>query len=52
MAEGTTCATLLRKIRECAAYAERRGVGYLEARGVPPAGPLVPAEEQALAESL
>jgi len=34
--EGKTCATLLRKIRECARYAERHGMGYLEAAGVRP----------------
>jgi len=33
---GPTCATLLRKIRECAHYAQRRGMGYLEACGVLP----------------
>jgi len=33
--EGATCATLLRKIRECAAHAETRGWGYLEAVGIP-----------------
>jgi len=37
--EGPTCATLLRKIRECARYAEQRGMGYLEACGIPPVGP-------------
>jgi hypothetical protein len=34
--EGATCATLLRKIRECANYAEQRGMGYLEASGIGP----------------
>jgi hypothetical protein len=34
--EGGTCATLLRKIRECANYAEQRGMGYLEAAGIRP----------------
>jgi hypothetical protein len=34
--EGGTCATLLRKIRECANYAELRGMGYLEAAGIRP----------------
>jgi hypothetical protein len=34
--EGPTCATLLRKIRECARYAERHGMGYLEACGIRP----------------
>jgi len=33
---GPTCATLLRKIRECAHYAQRRGMGYLEASGIFP----------------
>jgi hypothetical protein len=37
--EGSTCATLLRKVRECARYAEQRGMGYLEACGIPPVGP-------------
>jgi hypothetical protein len=26
---------LLRKIRECASYARRHGLGYLEAAGIP-----------------
>jgi hypothetical protein len=34
--EGQACTTLLRKIRECAAYAERHGLGYLEASGILP----------------
>ena len=34
-----TCKTLLRKIRECAAFAEHAGVGYLEAGGIQPIGP-------------
>ncbi len=34
--EGPDCTTLLRKIRECATYAERRGLGYLEACGITP----------------
>jgi hypothetical protein len=34
--EGTTCATLLRKIRECARYAEQHGMGFLEASGIRP----------------
>jgi len=34
--EGQACATLLRKIRECAAYAERHGLGYIEASGLVP----------------
>ena len=34
--EGAACATLLRKIRECASYAEAHGMGYLEAIGIPP----------------
>jgi hypothetical protein len=33
---GPTCTTLLRKIRECAHYAQRRGMGYLEACGILP----------------
>jgi len=33
--EGATCATLLRKIRECAAHAGAHGWGYLEAVGIP-----------------
>lgn len=34
--EGALATTLLRKIKECAVYAERRGTGYLEASGVVP----------------
>ena len=34
--EGQACATLLRKIRECAAYAERTSSGYIEASGIRP----------------
>ena len=34
--EGPRCATLLRKIRECLCYAERHGMGYLEAAGIAP----------------
>jgi hypothetical protein len=34
--EGATCNILLRKIRECAHYAQRHGAGYLEASGIPP----------------
>jgi hypothetical protein len=34
--EGPNCATLLRKIRECAEYAAAHGRGYLEASGVRP----------------
>lgn len=33
---GPTCTTLLRKIRECAHYAQRHGMGYLEACGILP----------------
>ena len=33
---GPTCTTLLRKIRECAHYAQRRRMGYLEACGIFP----------------
>jgi len=36
--QGDACATLLRKVRECARYAERRGMGYLEASGILPPG--------------
>jgi hypothetical protein len=36
--EGNTCATLLRKVRECVHYAERRGMGYLESCGIAPIG--------------
>jgi len=32
--EGPACATLMHKIRECAAYASRHGMGYLEAAGI------------------
>jgi hypothetical protein len=35
---GTTCATLLRKIRECAHHAQRHEMGYLEASGILPPG--------------
>jgi hypothetical protein len=35
---GSKCKTLLRKIRECACFAGRAGVGYLEAGGVLPVG--------------
>ncbi len=34
--EGGSCATLLRKVRECAEYAAAHGRGYLEASGVRP----------------
>ena len=43
--EGATCATLLRKIRECAHYAEQRGMGYLEASGIGPVDPRPDDEE-------
>jgi hypothetical protein len=33
--EGPRCTVLLRKIRECAAYARRHRLGYLEAAGIP-----------------
>jgi hypothetical protein len=36
---GSTCKTLLRKIRECACFADRAGVGYIEAGGILPIGP-------------
>jgi hypothetical protein len=32
--EGPACATLLRKIRECASYAASHSMGYLEASGI------------------
>jgi len=41
--EGPACTMLLRKIRECARYAESHDLGYLEASGVPAAGP--PADD-------
>jgi len=34
--EGSMATSLLRKIKECAVYAQRRGFGYLEAAGVLP----------------
>ncbi len=34
--EGRACATLLRKIKECAFYASRHGLGYVEASGILP----------------
>jgi len=34
--EGATCSTLLRKIRECATYAQKQQRGYLEAGGIVP----------------
>jgi hypothetical protein len=33
--EGPACTVLLRKIRECAGYARKHGLGYLEAAGIP-----------------
>ena len=36
---GSTCKTLLRKIRECVSFASRAGVGYIEAGGILPVGP-------------
>jgi hypothetical protein len=33
---GPTCTLLLKKIRECATYAEQKGAGYLEAAGLVP----------------
>ena len=33
--EGPACTVLLRKIRECASYARKHGLGYLEAAGIP-----------------
>ncbi len=41
--EGPSCATLLRKIRECAEYAALHGRGYLEASGIRPIA--APADE-------
>lgn len=35
--EGPAATTLLRKIRECAVYADKTGAGYLEASGIVPA---------------
>jgi len=37
--EGPRCSVLLRKMRECATYAEKSGLGYLEAQGIEPLGP-------------
>jgi len=34
--EGATATSLLRKIKECAAYAQRHNLGYLEASGIVP----------------
>ena len=34
--EGPMATTLLRKIKECAVYAQRNGLGYLEASGIVP----------------
>jgi hypothetical protein len=34
--EGTAATTLLKKIKECAVYAQRNGCGYLEASGILP----------------
>ena len=34
--EGPAATALLRKIKECAVYAARHGLGYLEASGVEP----------------
>jgi len=34
--EGPACAALLRKIKECAAYAIKHGLGYLEGSGILP----------------
>jgi molybdopterin converting factor small subunit len=48
--EGPACSNLLRKIRECAKFAEEFGVGYLEASGIYPVleePSEVPAEELA-----
>ena len=32
--EGDACSTLLRKVRECARYAEKHEMGYVEASGI------------------
>jgi hypothetical protein len=34
--EGPLAEGVLRKVKECAVYAEKRGVGYLEASGIAP----------------
>jgi hypothetical protein len=34
--EGPACEALLRKIRECATYAQKKGFGYIEAAGILP----------------
>jgi hypothetical protein len=47
--EGASCATLLRKIRECAEYAAAHGRGYLEASGVRPLAEPPPDEEEGAA---
>ena len=41
--EGRACTTLLKKIRECATYAAKHGMGYLEASGIQP--PDLPDED-------
>jgi hypothetical protein len=43
--EGARCTSVLHKIRECLRFAERFGVGYLEASGIHP--PLVEPVEGA-----
>jgi hypothetical protein len=48
---GPTCATLLRKIRECAHFAQRHGMGYLEACGIMPLGFDSEDEDDPLVES-
>ena len=42
--EGPACTTLLKKMRECATYAERHGMGYLETSGIVP--PDLPEERE------
>jgi len=37
--EGESCSLLLKKVRECATYAQRHGLGYLEASGIEPVEP-------------
>ena len=42
--EGPACAALLRKIKECAAYAMKHGLGYLEGSGILPEVEVAAAE--------
>jgi hypothetical protein len=41
--EGPACSLLLKKMRECATYAQRHGLGYLEASGIEPVEPEIDA---------